>query len=211
MHLRYARGPVWAAPSFCALAGAAICLATIPQARASDVPESTQNVEKLETVKIQASRIVTRTQAIEAKEKALNIIEVQPLSEMQKPPDANLAEVLRTRWLAPRRRVDDQLPDARREEREDALAHAGTHQRHGAGEQEDPEGDQDGRHAAPHRQPMGRGGRDGHRQRAGGIRQVPDLGPGPGPFGQPAAIQWPDGATSASRPGTASGPAGPAH
>src|SRR6202044_829630 len=94
MHLRYARGPVWAAPSFCALAGAAICLATIPQARASDVPESTQNVEKLETVKIQASRIVTRTQAIEAKEKALNIIEVQPLSEMQKLPDANLAEAL---------------------------------------------------------------------------------------------------------------------
>lgn len=109
MHLRYARGPVWAAPSFCALAGAAICMASIPQARAqsipgpstssaaasaSDVPDSTQSVEKLETVKIQASRIVTRTQAIEAKEQALNIIEVQPLSEMQKLPDANLAEAL---------------------------------------------------------------------------------------------------------------------
>ena len=45
-------------------------------------------------MKIQATRIVTRTQAIEVKEKALNIIEVQPLSEMQKLPDANLAEAL---------------------------------------------------------------------------------------------------------------------
>lgn len=94
MHSRCAGGSMWIAQSFCALAGAAICLASSPQASAGDAPDSTESVANLQTVKIRASRIVTRTQAIEAKEQALNIIEVQPLSEMQKLPDANLAEAL---------------------------------------------------------------------------------------------------------------------
>lgn len=48
----------------------------------------------LQTVTVEAARIVTRAQAIEAKKKAPNIIEVQPLSEMRKLPDVNLAEAL---------------------------------------------------------------------------------------------------------------------
>jgi TonB-dependent receptor len=112
MRLRCARGSGWAAPSLCVLAGAAVCLGTIAQARADSPPASStakagaspsagtsasdapDTAAELQTVKIRASRIVTRSQAIRAKENAPNIIEVQPLEEMQKLPDVNLAEAL---------------------------------------------------------------------------------------------------------------------
>jgi TonB-dependent receptor len=105
MPLRYVRVSARAIPSFCALAGAAICLAGVPQAQAQSVAESSATSAaqdppdgtprtKLQTVTVESTRIVTRGQAIRAKEKASNIIEVQPLSEMRKLPDVNLAEAL---------------------------------------------------------------------------------------------------------------------
>jgi TonB-dependent receptor len=104
MPLRHVRAAVRAALPFCALAGAAICPAAILPAHAQSVaetsatgaqdpPDGTPSV-KLETVTVESTRIVTRAQAIRAKEKASNIIEVQPLSEMRKLPDVNLAEAL---------------------------------------------------------------------------------------------------------------------
>ena len=105
MHLRHVRGSGRFALYFSALAGAAIALAGIPQARAQSIQsasatsagaagEDPETAQGLETVTVEATRIVTRTQAIKAKEQALNIIEVQPLSEMRKLPDVNLAEAL---------------------------------------------------------------------------------------------------------------------
>lgn len=67
--------------------------AALPRARAQSV-DPPQTVEELQTIKVEATRIVTRTQAIQAKENASNIIEVQPLEEMEKLPDVNLAEAL---------------------------------------------------------------------------------------------------------------------
>ena len=100
MSLRHVCGSVL--PSIWLLASATTILAGIPQARADSIPavvdqsrtDPPQTVEALHTVKIEAARIVTRAQAIRAKEKAPNIIEVQPLEEMQKLPDVNLAEAL---------------------------------------------------------------------------------------------------------------------
>lgn len=101
MDLRPARGSLRAIPSLCLLASAAF-LPVIPQARAQSTPvaasedaaDPPQTVAALQTIKIEATRIISRTQAIQAKEDAPNIIEVQPLEEMRKLPDVNLAEAL---------------------------------------------------------------------------------------------------------------------
>ncbi|MGA7540050.1 MAG: TonB-dependent receptor [Steroidobacteraceae bacterium] len=93
MQLRHSRGSVRAVPSFWLLASTALFPAGIPPVRAQSA-DPPQTVESLQTIKIEATRIITRTQAIRAKENAPNIIEVQPLEEMKKLPDVNLAEAL---------------------------------------------------------------------------------------------------------------------
>jgi TonB-dependent receptor len=99
MHRWQARGSVRAVPSYWLPASALMLLAAIPLAPARSSPlasgqDPPQTVETLHTIKIEAARIFTRAQAIRAKENAPNIIEVQPLIEMQKLPDVNLAEAL---------------------------------------------------------------------------------------------------------------------
>ncbi|MGH8290988.1 MAG: TonB-dependent receptor [Steroidobacteraceae bacterium] len=86
------------------LASAVTLLACIPQARAGstpsavpqnkqNVPQNKQNIESLQTIEIEATRI-SRQDAVLIKMKAPNIIEVQPLEEMKKLPDRDIAEAL---------------------------------------------------------------------------------------------------------------------
>ena len=88
--LRRPRSAGW----FCVAAGTVIHLTGMTMAQAQSAPTSEDSPQMLQTVTVEGSRILTRAQAIEAKKKAPNIIEVQPLSEMRKLPDVNLAEAL---------------------------------------------------------------------------------------------------------------------
>lgn len=105
MHPWHTRGSMRAILSSWLLASAMITLAGIPQARAGSTPAATaagaqpqsqsqpQTVESLQTIEIEATRI-TRQDAVLQKMNAPNIIEVQPLEEMKKLPDRDLAEAL---------------------------------------------------------------------------------------------------------------------
>src|SRR5690242_8293149 len=56
------------------LAGAALYLTGMIPAHAQSAPASEDSLQMLQTVTVEGARIVTRTQAIEAKKKAPNII-----------------------------------------------------------------------------------------------------------------------------------------
>lgn len=103
MHRWHARGSMRAIPSSWLLVSAMITLAAFSQARADSTPGSAaqdtqslpqpQTAESLQTIQIEATRI-TRQDAVLQKMKAPNIIEIQPLEEMKKLPDRDIAEAL---------------------------------------------------------------------------------------------------------------------